>query len=45
MAGCCWRSSLPLVSVVQKNPGQAGLFGFVAFLLLTLFLAQSSRQA
>ena len=35
---------LALVSVVQKNPAQAGVFGFVAFLLL-IFLAQSSRQA
>lgn len=34
---------LALVSVVQKNPTQAGVFGFVAFLLL-VFLAQSSRQ-
>ncbi len=34
---------LALVSVVQKNPTQAGVFGFVAF-LLTVFLVQSSRQ-
>ena len=34
---------LALVSVVQKNPGQAGVFGFVA-LLLMVFLVQSSRQ-
>ncbi len=34
---------LALVSVVQKNPTQAGVFGFVA-VLLTVFLVQSSRQ-
>ncbi len=34
---------LALVSVAQKNPTQAGVFGFVAF-LLTVFLVQSSRQ-
>jgi hypothetical protein len=34
---------LALISVVQKNPGQAGVFGFVA-LLLMVFLVQSSRQ-
>jgi hypothetical protein len=34
---------LALVSVVQKNPGQAGVFGFVA-LMLMVFLVQSSRQ-
>lgn len=34
---------LALVSVVQKNPSQAGVFGFVA-VLLTVFLVQSSRQ-
>jgi hypothetical protein len=35
---------LALVSVAQQAPGQAGIFGFVAFLLLVL-LAQSSRRA
>lgn len=35
---------LALVSVVQKNPTQAGVFGFVAFLMV-IFLLQSSRQA
>jgi hypothetical protein len=35
---------LALVSVVQKNPAQAGVFGFVAFLMV-VFLLQSSRQA
>jgi hypothetical protein len=34
---------LALVSVAQKNPTQAGVFGFVAFLLI-VFLVQSSRQ-
>jgi hypothetical protein len=34
---------LAIVSVVQKNPTQAGVFGFVAFILI-VFLAQSSRQ-
>jgi hypothetical protein len=34
---------LALISVAQKNPTQAGVFGFVAF-LLTVFLIQSSRQ-
>jgi hypothetical protein len=34
---------LALVSVVQRNPTQAGVFGFVA-LILILFLAQSSRR-
>ena len=35
---------LALVSVVQQIPTQAGIFGFVAFLMLVL-LAQSSRRA
>jgi hypothetical protein len=34
---------LALVSVAQKNPAQAGVFGFVAFILI-VFLAQSSRR-
>jgi hypothetical protein len=35
---------LALVSVAQQVPSQAGIFGFVAFILLVL-LAQSSRRA
>jgi hypothetical protein len=34
---------LALVSVAQRNPGQAGVFGFVAFIMI-VFLAQSSRR-
>lgn len=34
---------LALVSVVQRNPTQAGVFGFVACMLI-VFLAQSSRR-
>jgi hypothetical protein len=34
---------LALVSVVQKNSMQAGVFGFVAFFMI-VFLAQSSRR-
>ena len=34
---------LALVSVVQKNPGQAGIFGFGAVLLLFLLARSSAR--